>query len=271
MDAVLQPWLDRWRLTLDGQPFSTAYNSHLAPVLAGATPAMLKVAGGEEEQNGAKLMAWWAGDGAARVLVIDGPAVLLERVSGPASLAAMARSGLDDEATRILCATAARLHAPRATPPPETLVPLASWHRSLAQAAEREGGVFAEAWAVAERLLAEPRDPVVLHGDLHHDNVLDGGERGWLAIDPKGLIGERGFEFANLFRNPGEDRALEPGRLRRQTRIVAEAAALDPGRLLAWTFTYAVLGAAWSLELGHDADAATGLGIARIAKAEMSS
>jgi aminoglycoside/hydroxyurea antibiotic resistance kinase len=42
----------------------------------------------------------------------------------------------------------------------------------------------------------------VLHGDLHHGNVLDFGLRGWLAIDPKGLLGERGFDFANIFTNP---------------------------------------------------------------------
>jgi type IV secretion system protein VirD4 len=37
-------------------------------------------------------------------------------------------------------------------------------------------------------LLAEPRDVGVLHGDLHHDNVLDFGARGWLAIDPNDIV-----------------------------------------------------------------------------------
>jgi streptomycin 6-kinase len=263
------PWLTRWRLEPDGEPFSTSYGSHLLPVIADGRVAMLKIAGGEEEETGGRLMAWWAGDGAAHVLAIDGPAILLERLCGPRSLAAMARSGEDDEATRILCATAAHLHAPRDAQPPATLVPLARWHRSLAEAAAREGGRFAEAWSIAERLLAEPRDVVVLHGDLHHDNVLDGGARGWLVIDPKGLIGERGFEFANLFRNPDSDVALAPGRLARQAQIVAAVADLEPARLLQWVFTYAVLGAAWSLESGDDADAAVGLQIAAIAKAEL--
>ena len=43
----------------------------------------------------------------------------------------------------------------------------------------------------AQALLADPRERSVLHGDLHHDNALDFGARGWRAIDPKGLIGER--------------------------------------------------------------------------------
>ena len=54
--------------------------------------------------------------------------------------------------------------------------------------------------ATAQALLADAaRGRASLHGDLHHDNVLDFGPRGWLAIDPHGLLGERGFDFANIF------------------------------------------------------------------------
>lgn len=50
--------------------------------------------------------------------------------------------------------------------------------------------------------MADPHDVVVLHGDIHHGNVLDGGERGWRAIDPKGLLGERTFDFVNILLAP---------------------------------------------------------------------
>jgi len=106
---------------------------------------------------------------------------------------------------------------------------------------------------------------VVLHGDLHHDNVLDGDLRGWLAIDPKGLVGERGFEYANLFRNPDLGCALAPGRMQRRIQIVAQEAGLDFRRLLDWVVAYAGLGAAWSLEDGDDPGA--GLAIAEQAAA----
>src|ERR1700722_3019341 len=100
--ALLQPWLDRWRLTPDGAAFTTRFGSHLAPVIQGGAPAMLKVAGSEEERRGAALMAWYGGDGAARVLAHEGEAILLERATGARSLADMARGGSDDEATQIL-------------------------------------------------------------------------------------------------------------------------------------------------------------------------
>jgi streptomycin 6-kinase len=269
-DDALEPWLRRWALTADGPAFETKFGSRLAPVLTAAGErAMLKVASHPEEVAGGALMAWWGGLGAASVLAREDYAILLERLEGPRGLAALARQGEDDAATRILCEAAAGLHAPRSTPPPPTLVPLDIWFRALWPAEATHGGVFAGAAAVARELLEDPRDPVVLHGDLHHDNVLDGGARGWLAIDPKGLIGERAFEFANLFRNPDAALALAPGRMGRQAGIVAQVAGVERPRLLRWILAYAGLGAAWSLQSGHAHDAEVGLDIARAAEAEL--
>jgi streptomycin 6-kinase len=101
-----------------------------------------------------------------------------------------------------------------------------------------------QAASTALELLAEPEEVVVLHGDIHHGNVLDFGPRGWLAIDPKGLVGERGFDHANLFCNPDLASATAPGRLARQATIVAEAARLDRRRLLRWILAWAGLSAA---------------------------
>jgi streptomycin 6-kinase len=258
-----QPWLSRWGLAADGPPFTTRFGSHLLPVLCDGEPAMLKIAVHEEERRGGALMEWWGGVGAARVLRREADALVLERVAGERSLAAMALDGRDDEATAILCETAMRLHAPRATPAPDTLIPLDPWFASLSLAEVAHGGTFTKSAVAAAELLAEPRDVVVLHGDYHHDNVLDGGERGWLVIDPKGLIGERGFEYANLFRNPTAEQALAPGVLAKRAAIVAERAQLEPSRLLKWVLAYAGLGAAWSIESGHDP--APGLAIAEAA------
>lgn len=254
-----------WRLLPDGEPIVT-HSSSLLPVRRDGVALMLKVARAAEEIAGARLMAWWGGAGAARVLEHDGDALLLERAAGVRSLAEMARGGGDDEATRTLCAAAARLHAPRDRPPPE-LVPLDRWFRSLQPAAEAHGGILVRAAAAARELLAEPREVTMLHGDLHHHNVLDFGARGWLAIDPKGLAGERGFDFAVLFCNLDRETATAPGRLARQADVVAEAAGIERGRLLKWILAYACLSVAWSLEDGDDPGVA--LTVAEIASAEL--
>jgi streptomycin 6-kinase len=214
-------------------------------------------------------MEWWAGDGAARVLALEGDAILLERAMGPASLAVMARDGQDDAAAAILCQVAAGLHAPRDRPLLDSLAPLPIWFRELDPAASARGGIFVKSAAVARELLGDPRDVVVLHGDLHHGNVLDAGERGWIAIDPKGLIGERGFDFANIFHNPTKAIALAPGRLARRIGIVAALAGLERVRLIKWILAYSGLSAVWSLECGEDAHARGAMEIAELAAAEL--
>lgn len=246
----LQRLVDLWHLVSDGSPFRTQ-TSWLQPVRLADTPAILKVAFEDEERRGAALMSWWRGDGAAPVLAHEGDGLLLERAVDTMSLADMARSGRDDEASRILCAVAARLHEPRARPSPE-LVPLKRWFRELTPAARRHGGVLLRAAAAAEELLGDPREVRVLHGDIHHGNVLDFGPRGWLAIDPKALVGERYFDFANIFCNPDLETAIASERFLRQVRVVSEAAALDPTRLLRWILAYAGLSAAWTIGDGEE-------------------
>lgn len=262
-------WLARWDLVADGAPLIT-HSSHLLAVRrrADGAPAILKLPQEAEEKLGGILMVWWGGDGAARVLAHDDGALLLERAIGTRSLALMAIAGgaSDDDASRILCATAARLHAPRGAPPP-TLIPLARWFADLAPAAARYGGILQRSDAIARELLAAPDDVCTLHGDLHHDNVLDGGARGWLAIDPKRLLGDRGFDFANILCNPEHAVATAPGRLERQIAVIAEAAHLDRARLVHWVTAYAGLSAAWILDDGNEYDAALPLAIAERAAA----
>src|SRR5262245_17286132 len=243
---VFDAYLTRWGLTSDGEPIATR-GSDLLPVRRAGLPAMLKIAREEEERRGGRLVSWWGGDGSARVLAQDGAALLLERATGRRSLVEMARGGRDDEASRILCAVAARLHAPRGLPSPE-LIPLPRWFEALGPAAARHGGIYGPAAATARELLTKPSEVVVLHRDIHHGNVLDFGPRGWLAIDPKGLVGERGFDHANLFCNPDHATATTPGRLARQAGVVAAAAGLERPRLLRWILAYAGVSAAWCLE-----------------------
>jgi streptomycin 6-kinase len=258
-----EPWLERWGLMRDGEAIVTPA-SDLLPVLRGGQAAMLKVSHEEEERWGWLVLDWWDGEGAVRVLAHEGDGVLLERAIGSRSLVGMAAAGEDEEATRIICAAAAVLHGQRRAPPAD-LVPLSAWFAPLTERADRPG-VLGEAARTARRLLAEPREVVVLHGDLHHGNILDGGERGWLAIDPKRLIGERGFDFANVIRNPFElGIATAPERFRAQADIIADTAAIERKRLLEWTLAFAGLSAVWILDDGDDP--ATDMTVAELAAA----
>jgi len=269
--GIFAPYLERWTLVPDGAELSTRA-ARLLPVKRGDEPAMLKVATDPDERHGAILLRWWAGDGAARLHEADGPALLLERAMGTRSLNEAARAGHDDEATIILCDAIAALHTPRTAPIPAGLVDLPTWFAELEPAARRHGGLLREAHATAQRLLSEPRDVRPLHGDVHHDNVLDFAARGWLAIDPKHLVGERGFDYANIFCNPDMDGgppvAIDERRFHRRLELVTSRAGLGRERLLDWILAWAGLSAAWIL---GDGDAPTvDLRIAELALAARS-
>lgn len=243
------PWIDRWRLEPDGESFVTPYaQSRLLPVRSDGRAAMLKLGASADEKRGGAVMAWWNGQGAAPVLAHDDCALLMLRAEGGGSLVEMAMTGRDDEATVAICGTVGRLHGARGAPP-AGLPPLPDLFRSLRDASEPR---LARPAAAAATLLADSRDPVVLHGDVHHNNILDFGPAGWLAIDPWGYVGERAFDYANILRNPDLERVIAPGRLERHIALIAAHAGLDPDRLRLWVYAHAGLAAAWEVEDGYD-------------------
>ena len=267
---MFDEYLTRWELMPDGAPIVT-HSARLLPVrrVGDGAAAMLKIAVVAEERFGGRLMVWWDGDGAAPVLAHDADALLLLRAEGTRSLEQMARSGPDgdEEATRILCRAVARLHAPRPYPAPE-LVPLSRWFQDLFPVAARYGGILNTCVATARELLDAPTSaPDLLHGDIHHGNILDFESRGWLVIDPKRLSGDRAFDYANLFCNPDAETALLPGRFARRVAIVLEESGLERAHLLRWILAWCGLSAAWTLADGGTPDLC--LGIAERASAAL--
>lgn len=269
---TLKPWLNRWNLIPDGTPFVT-HTSQLYPVKMAAhdIKAMLKVTDDTDEQAGNALMAWWEGHGAAQVIAHENEAILLSRATGSASLSAMSRGDKDDAACRILCTTANRLHSFAKRPLPQ-LTPLHEWFNPLKPAALKYGGILTRCAEISEELLSSPRDVVALHGDLHHGNVLDFETSGWLAIDPKGLIGERGFDFANIFTNPDLGNPVSPVAtvpeiFKQRLSIVTMSADLDRERLLKWIIAWCGLSTAWSLS--DNDTVSTTISVAKLAITEL--
>lgn len=248
----------RWSLDPDGNLLETP-TSWVLPVRRGDEPAMLKLMKDtSDEERAAALLAYYDGAGAVRLLASDDCALLLERVEGDRSLEVMATSSEDDEAAAILADTTGRLHAPRTQSVPATLWPLTDWFSSLFEH-EHESALFGRCGAMARRLLAAPTDTTPLHGDLHHGNVLDGGERGWLAIDPKALLGERTYDIANQLCNPiGHSQLVHDAeRFQRLATLYGERLDLEPQRILDMTFAYAGLSASWDMEDGDPGFALT--------------
>jgi streptomycin 6-kinase len=106
----------------------------------------------------------------------------------------------------------------------------------------------------AQRTYAELSEsqtgPRLLHGDLHHYNVLVDNRRGWLAIDPKGVLGEREYECGASLRNPLEKAEFFAlgETVETRIRVVERILHVDPSRVLRWAFAQAVLATIWLVE-----------------------
>ena len=224
--------------------------------------------GVEDELRGADLLDWRDGAGYVKLLARDGTTLLLEDAGEYSLLQHLDEHG-DASATSVAAETLTAMHAAPAQPPPATLQPLRSWFASLfAMASTGTNAMVAEAAAVADALLDDQRDVRPLHGDLHHENLWL-AERGWLAIDPKGLVGDPAYDVANMFYNPldRDDLRTNPARIGSMARVFARTLDRDTATVLRWAFVHACLSASWHLEDGNAAKADGSLGVAAAVRA----
>lgn len=268
--------LTAWRLT-DPQPLTQTPTSHLYTVTYQGETAVLKLLTeyGWEEQRGAAALRFWDGHGAIRLYESDEKAQLLEYVEGD-ELVTLVERGEDEAATRIIAGVIRQIHGVAQDKPKDGLYPLDKWFQALfdraaADQAAGDESIYVRGAAVARRLLDDPREVRVLHGDIHHMNIRYSAERGWLAFDPKGVVGERTYDCANTLCNPfrgqrGYDpRVHDEARLLRNAGILADELGIARSRVLAYTYAYSCLSAAWSMEDdAHRDEAEWALNIARI-------
>jgi streptomycin 6-kinase len=102
-----------------------------------------------------------------------------------------------------------------------------------------------------DALLASQGPPVVLHADLHHANILQASPTRWVAIDPKGVVGEAEYEVGTLLHNPwGDLLAWSAPRqiLARRVAVLAEQLGFDRQRIVQWGVVNAMLTACWGTE-----------------------
>ncbi|MHC3917365.1 aminoglycoside phosphotransferase family protein [Alcaligenes nematophilus] len=268
---LFNTFLQRWGAQAVGKPFRTATSDLLPVRLTGqleGQPAMIKITRDLDERIGGQVLQWWAGEGAAHVYARDPDSgtLLMERATGSRNLLHMALGGEADAATACICHTLGQLHSHRPSAPPENLRPLSDFFKSLAPMAQQEGGLMADCAIVANELLRDQREQVILHGDAHHSNILDFEQRGWLAIDPKRVIGEHYYDYVNVLCNPDLKTSTDPARFARQLAVVIDVAGLERQRLLRWVMAHAALSAAWFLEDGLRTEASKELAVADIAR-----
>jgi streptomycin 6-kinase len=258
LSDALTHYLDTWNLS-DPQLLAETVTSKVYTVTTDGTQVILKILNPleTEEQNGAIALRYFGGRGTVRLLCYDDGAHLLEYADGE-DLSAMARNGHDDQATAIIADVLNEFHSVNGSWPDE-LPTLNRWFRYLFRKADedRNSGLntlYVRGANVAEKLLTEPVEVRVLHGDIHHENIRHRAQRGWLAFDPKGIIGERTYDVANTFCNP--ENALElvenEARILRTAEIFSHKLGITRDRILSFVFMYTCLSASWIFFDGGD-------------------
>lgn len=250
----LNDYLAAWNLSTP-RLLSQTMTSHIYTVIHGSEKVILKLLSSSEadERRGALALRYFDGHGAVRLLRYDDGAQLMEYATGDA-LVTLVEHGEDEKATRIIAQVIKQLHGVPQDAPNDGMVMLDRWFEALLEKAveERQVGIesiYVRGASLAELLLADQQEIRVLHGDIHHYNIRH-SPRGWLAFDPKGVVGERTYDCANTLCNPVIPELVHnETRLLNNAAILAEALELELGRVLAFAYVYACLNASWWTQL----------------------
>ena len=257
LPTILAACQGRWNLTI-GAPVGNLSFNYVAPaILADGTEVMLKIGLTDEFPSQPQALRHFDGHGMVQLLAYDehNAVMLLERLKPGTSLRAVE----DDE---IAIEAAANVMRKIWHPLPQKHYPfptICDWSEGFARLHKLyDGGtgpfppaVFDKAEKLYAELSASMAEPVLLHGDLHQDNILSAEREPWLAVDPKGVIGEADFETGALLRNFWPDILSLPdpkSLLARRIDQLSAALGFDRERIYGWGFSQAVLSVLWGFE-----------------------
>lgn len=257
LPGILAACEERWGVRI-GEPVGNLSFNYVAPaVRADGSEAMVKVGLTDEFPSQPEALRHFGGQGMVQLLAYDeqDAAMLMERLRPGTSLRAV-----ENDEQAISAATEVMRRIWRPLPTEHYPFPtVTDWGKGFARLrALYNGGtgpfppaIFDRAEKMYAELCASMAEPVLLHGDLHQDNILAAEREPWLAVDPKGVIGEPVYETGSILRNfwpdilsVGNPKALMA---RRIDQLAAELG-FERARIYDWAFAQAVLSVLWGVE-----------------------
>jgi len=254
LPGLLDEAASKWGLVL-GEPLLLSYNYVCAATRLDGCDVVLKLGVPNREFcSQLNALRLFNGDGCARLLEADDQhfMFLLERLRPGEMLVSVED---DEKRTHIACEVMSHLWRP--APQGADFIQLVDWFAEFKKLRARFTGGFVpfpeklvqRAEALIPQLFAQASPTRLIHGDFHHFNVLS-SERGWLAIDPKGVIGPPEYECGPLLINPMPLLANMPDApaiTRRRIAILSERLGFPRERIRDWGFCHAMLSAWWDL------------------------
>lgn len=252
----MDEFLRRWELRVDGGPMHGMAALVLPVVRPDGTRAAIKFQHRDEESEGKPIaLRVWDGDGAVRLLDHDEETgtLLLERLDAARMLSTIAARGAADtrRAVLIIAELLARLTSVQAPPGTRRLGDIArrmvaDLPTALTAVDDPDARHLLESCGSAVREVMDDAGDRLLHWDLHFENVLAGDREPWLAIDPKPLAGDPGFDLM-----PAIDNSFAPEDVLWRFDAMTEIIGLDRARAKAWTLGRVLQNCLWEIEDGR--------------------
>jgi streptomycin 6-kinase len=257
LPALVEQYARQWSLVVL-PPFGNCSYNYVVPVVrADGTDAVLKAGfPGPELYTEIDALRIYAGRGSVQLFETsrEQGLFLLERLKPGTPLST---EHDDRRATSVAASLMRQLHRP--APHKHTFPSVGEWAQGLRRLRDRfedgTGPFPARLVETAERLFTEllgsMTASVLLHGDLHPGNVLAAERQPWLAIDPKGVIGEPEYEVGALLRDPVSGLQAGPSPkqvLARRVDQIVDEMGFDRARTIGWAVAQAMLSAWWSFE-----------------------
>lgn len=258
LPSLVKLYEEKWQLECF-DPFQLSYNYVLPAKTKSGEQVVLKIGfpSNHEFRSEIDALKFYEGNGAIKVIQEDltNKAVLLERAVPGIRVGDVQP---DDKQITTVSETIKKIHKPvqfQSNSVFPTLVDWAKAFKRYQQNFDLNTGpipkrMFEEAEEIFSQYTVDDKNSLLLHGDLHNDNILL-SERGWLAIDPKGVIGNQEFEVGTYLRNPLADLPKNSNfKLIETNRILqfSEELSLDKRNLQKWTFANAIISLLWFLE-----------------------
>lgn len=237
----------------DLKPFKNLSYNYVLSGFKGLKPIVLKLGlDSHSLKREALTLKAFRDFGVVNVLIEEEGMLLLERATPGNSLRAFFPEK-DDEAIGIALDCLKRIHqAP--IPKAQKFPQINDWLKALDNEFDIPAHYLNKARQLRDELLTTSAAPVLLHGDLHHDNILQ-NSNGWVVIDPKGVVGESAYDVAAFIRNPIPELLTEHNVsdiINHRIECFAKTLKLSKQRIVDWCYVQSVLAWAWALEDGCD-------------------
>lgn len=253
---IIKKYEEKWGIRVE-DPYHLSYN-YVAPAKRkDGEGVVLKIGFPKDKEFKTEIEALkiFNGEGVVKILEedLENAVILLERIE-PGTLLRNIEN--DEEVTAIFANVIKKLQKHNSN---NFLFPtLTEWTRGFERIRRQfkntsgpfPKDLFEKAETIFKEYSKNTRNHVLLHGDLHNDNILL-SKRGWLAIDPKGVVGPGEYETAAFLRNPFYDLPDSVDRkevVKKRVMQFSKELGFDKQKILNFAFAQAILSGIWVLE-----------------------